>query len=131
MADYPEHATAWFRNVQTRMIAGLCASYLGRYVAPDRVGLGGVVLSTAKRHLDEEYRAFGLTERFQASRRWMADTLGLEISPIEKQYKTNPERPTADELPSSKREALRRLNRLDVAFYDYALDLFDQKQGRA
>lgn len=142
VADHSEHPTAWehdlvdfyhiprFRNVQTRMVAGLWATRIGRYIAPDQIGVGKMVLSAAKRHLENEYRAFGLTERFRASRRWIADTLEKELDPIEKKYKSNPQRPTVEDLSSTERDALRRLNRLDVEFYEYACNLFEKERDR-
>ena len=141
VADHPEHATAWkydlvdfyriprFRNVQTRMLAGMWAEIFGRYVSLDHVGLGKMVISAAKQHLRDQYVAFGLTEEFQTSRQWIASTLGWEAPPVSKKHKTNPDRPTADDLSTSERRALRRLNRLDVEVYDFARELFDEKVG--
>ncbi len=139
VADHPEHATAWrhdlvefyriprFRNVQARMVAGLWADILGRYVSLDRMGMGTFVTSTAKRHLQEDYSAFGITERFGESRQWIADSLGVDVAPIEEKHKTNPDRPTAEDLTEDQRATLRRLNRLDVEIYEFALDLFDRR----
>jgi hypothetical protein len=139
VADHPEHPTAWrhdlvefyqiprFQNVQARMLAGLWADYLGRYVSIDRMGMGAFVVSAAKRHLEEKYEGFGVTERFEKSRQWMASTLGCNVPPIRKKHKTNPERPTAEDLTDSQRDALRRLNRLDVEVYKFACDLFEQR----
>jgi len=141
VADHPEHATAWrhdlvefyriprFRNVQARMLAGVWAGLLGRYVSLDRTGIGGAVVSAAKKHLTNEYEAFGITERFEESRQWMASTLGYDPPPLEKKHKTNPDRPTANDLSTSERRALRQLNRLDVDVYDFARELFDEKVG--
>jgi len=143
VADHPEHATAWkhdltdfyqiprFRNVQARMIAGIWASYLGQYVAFDRIGLGELVLSVAKNHLEERYRAFGITERFEKSRQWIADTLGTGVTPVEERHKTNPDRPTASDLSQPQRNKLRRANRLDVEIYSFAEHLFDEKTSDA
>jgi len=142
VADHPEHATAWkhdlvdfyriprFRNVQTRMIAGVESSYIGRYLAHDAVGLGNVILSVAKRHLQEEYRAFGILERFDESKQWMADTQGWSPSPVEMKYKTHADRPTSDDLSERQRDDLRNLNRLDVEFYDFARKLFKSAKSR-
>jgi hypothetical protein len=142
VADHPEHATAWkhdlvafyqiprFRNVQARMLAGLWAEILGRYISLDRVGIGRLVTTMAKRHLKEKYVAFGITERFEESRQWMATTLGADVPPIKNKHKTNPDRPTASDLSASQRAALRRLNRLDVEVYEFACHLFEQKRSK-
>jgi len=141
VADYPEHPTAWtydlvnfyqiprFRNVQARMIAGIWADYTGRYISVDQGGVRSWVLSEAKRHLKDEYVAFGLTERFEKSRQWMADTLGWDAIPPQEKHKTNPDRPTVDDLSSSERSALHRLNRLDVQLYEFACELFEQRHA--
>ncbi|MCS3827479.1 hypothetical protein GGP85_002949 [Salinibacter ruber] len=143
VADHPEHATAWkhdlidfyqiprFRNVQTRMIAGTWANYFGQYVAFDRIGLGKMVLSIAKTHLKKKYRAFGITERFEKSRRWIADALGTEVTPAEEKHKTNLDRPTASDLSERQRNKLRRANRLDVEIYNFAVHLFEEKASHA
>ena len=142
VADHPEHATAWrhdlvefyriprFQNVQARMLAGVWADLLGRYVSLDRIGIGAAVASAAKRHLRNQYEAFGITEEFEESRQRIASTLGHDPPPLEKKHKTNPDRPTADDLSTSERRALRRLNRLDADVYDFARELFDEKVGK-
>ncbi len=140
VADHPEHATAWrhdlvefyriprFRNVQARMLAGLWANILGRYISLDHMGMGTVVTSAAKRRLKEKYVAFGITERFEESRQWIAASLGVDVSPTENKHKTNPDRPTADDLSAAQRDALRRLNRLDIELYDFACELFERER---
>jgi hypothetical protein len=141
VADHPEHPTAWkydlvdfyriprFRNVQARMLAGICATYIGRYISLDQMGVGSIVVSAAKRHLWDDYEAFGITERFEKSQQWMAATLGRDVPPIQQKHKTNPERPTADDLTVDQRAELRRLNRLDVKVYEFACDLFEQRHA--
>jgi hypothetical protein len=139
VADHPEHPTAWrhdlvefyqiprFQNVQARMLAGIWADYLGRYVSIDRMGMRALVVSSAKRHLEDRYEAFGITEHFERSRQWMASTLDCDVPSIQEKYKSNPERPTAEDLSDSQRDALRRLNRLDVEVYEFACDLFEKR----
>jgi hypothetical protein len=137
VSQHPEHARAWkhglvdfcriyrFRNVQTKMLAGLLPDYLGRHMSVDVPGIRDVVLSAAKRHLESKYAAFGLTEHFEESRAWISHTLGWDIKPKQRRRAAYPDRPSAEDLNDDDRATLRHLNRLDIELYAFASDLFD------
>jgi hypothetical protein len=139
VSQHPEHARAWenglvdfcriyrFRNVQTKMLAGVLPDYVGRYMSVDVPGVREVVLSAAKRHLRDAYAAFGLTERFQEGRDWISNELGWDVEPTQCRRAAYPDRPTAEDLSGDERATLRRLNGLDVELYAFAADLFNDK----
>jgi hypothetical protein len=141
VSQHPEHARAWkrdlvdfsriyrFRNVQTRMLAGVVCGHMGRYMSVDVPGVRNGILSAAKRHLENRYAAFGLTERFEESRRWISDVLGWEVSPVQGRRAAYPERPSAEDLPDESVDTLRRLNALDEELYAFASDLFEARVG--
>jgi hypothetical protein len=139
VSQHPEHARAWkhglidfcriyrFRNVQTKMLAGILPDYVGRYMSVDVPGIRGKILSAAKRHLRDAYVAFGITERFEEGRDWISAELGWDVEPTQRRRAAYPDRPTAEDLSDDERATLRRLNRLDVELYAFAADLFDAK----
>jgi len=139
VSQHPEHARAWrldlvdfcrlhrFRNVQTKMLAGVVSNYIGKFISVDVPGIRGVVLSAAKRNLKESYVAFGLTEHFEESRSWISRELGWDISPIERRRAAYPDRPTSADLSDETVRRLRKLNALDVEFYRFASDLFERR----
>ena len=118
-----------FQNLQTRMIAGIAAARLGRFVDLNETRwLGEIVLRLATRNLRTTYTGIGLTERFEETARRFAGRLNVAYEPRENKSKVVPDRPRADDLSAAERDALRQLNRLDMELYDVARTLFTQKQ---
>jgi hypothetical protein len=142
VSQHPEHARAWtrglqgfcrlhrFRNVQTKMLAGILPEYVGRHVSLDVRGIRSGVLAAAKRHLAKEYAVFGLTEEFEESRQRFSSVLGWKWTPADRKRAAYPDRPHAEDLSSQDRSTLRRLNRLDMELYRFASELFE-KQANA
>ncbi|MCS3672814.1 hypothetical protein GGP66_000218 [Salinibacter ruber] len=137
--DHPDYETARkytlnefyrlprFQNEQPRMVAGVTASRLGRYVDLNEGWMGDVVLERAKHNLQEAYDEVGLTERFDEMDRRFAARLDGEYEPSDKRYKFVPDRPTAEDLDAEMLESLKSSNRLDLALYDVAQDIFEQR----
>ncbi len=137
VADHPEHPTAWkydleefcrisrFRNVQTRMIAGLLSYRVGKYLPLDQLGIGPLVVSLAKHNLRENFAAFGIMERYEASFRRMVSLLDLSEPPEYEPRKTRPDRPTGSDIEEEVRETIQEANRLDVELYKFARRLFE------
>lgn len=113
-----------FQNVQTRIVAGIAANYVGKFFSLNRVGK--IVLRLAKRNLRTAYAGVGVTEQFEETKRRFASRIGGATRTLNERPKIVPDRPTADDLSVSQRDALRHLNRLDVELYDYACKLFER-----
>lgn len=139
VSKHPEHARAWesdlidfcrmyrFRNVQTRMVAGMLPTRLGKYMSVDISVARDRILTAAKRHLEQNYIAFGITERFEESRTWISKSLDWEVSPIEERRAAYPDRPSKDDLPVQTVESLRNLNALDIELYEFATRRFEER----
>lgn len=139
VSQHPEHARAWrldlvdfcrlyrFRNVQTKMLAGIFPHYVGKFVSVDIPGVRDAILSAAKRHLKESYAAFGLTECFEESRSWISKELEWDISPIERRRAAYPDRPKSADLGDRTVRRLHELNALDLELYQFASDLFEAR----
>jgi hypothetical protein len=89
-------------------------------------GIRKSVLSAAKKHLEDEYAAFGVTERFSESLDMITNVLGWEAAPLGQKKAAYPDRPTVDDLAREQVDELRTLNALDVELYSFASDLFDR-----
>ena len=113
-----EHIAAHVQpNIQTRLLSG------PHGLSP--LPSGPIMLSRAKEHL-RSCCAFGLTERFGETVLLLAQALGWEDVGYERR-KVNKTRPRMREVP---REVLRNLandNDLDVALYDFATELFQER----
>lgn len=106
------------------IVAGIVANYVGNSFSLNRAGK--IVLRLAKRNLRTAYAGVGVTEKFEETKRRFASCLGGATRTLNERPKVVPDRPTADDLSVSQRDALRHLNRLDVELYDYACELFER-----
>jgi len=77
-------------------------------------------LETAKDHLHNEFAAFGLTERFDASLLLFRRRLHWSRPPFYVSSLQNSDRPTLDELPPDMVEVVREHHQLDLALYQWA-----------
>lgn len=107
-------------NGQTRLISGVWETV--PFGACDEE-----VLQVAKTNLDEHFVLVGLTERFDETLCVLQDALGWSknISYVRKNVARN--RPSKDALSRETLHAVLDTNRLDVALYDYAKQLFQEQ----
>lgn len=82
-------------------------------------------LATAKNRLQNEFAAFGLTERFDESLLLFRRRLGWSRMPFYVYRKVNTDRPSTDELSQKTIEAVRTHNELDLALYRFAQERFE------
>lgn len=115
-----------FQNVQTRIVAGIAANYAGKFFSLNRAEK--IILRLARRNLRTAYAGVGLTEQFEETKRRFASCIGGTCRTINERPKVVPDRPTADDLSASQRDALRKLNRLDIKLYDFACELFERER---
>ncbi len=109
-------------NVQTRLLSGVW----------DTVPIGNCtpeVLERAKHNLREHFAVVGLTERFDETLLLLKRAFGWRNLFYTKRNVTR-RRPKTGELPVSLREAITDANRLDLALYRYAEELFEEQAAR-
>jgi hypothetical protein len=112
-----------FDNGQTRLVSGVW----------DKVPFGACdqdVLRIAMKNLDEHFALAGLTERFDETLCLLQSILGWsdDISYVRENVAQN--RPRKDDLSSETLAAVFETNRLDMALYDYATQLFQEEAER-
>lgn len=121
-----------FKNVQTRMTAGILVERLGRYFDIDAVGFRKFVLEKAKYNLKHSYAAFGLLEELELSLNLIAKELEFEAPEnTNKKYMSNPDRPKAEDLSSKTKSALQNANTLDMQLYKFSRHLFRAKVSQS
>ena len=111
-----------FRNVQVKFVSGFPFSVMAHYLGTRRVAL-----SRAKSNLLDKYSAFGLQDRFEESAQLFAATLGVEVEPLDRRYKSVPSRPTKDDISSQTLDRLAELNRADVELHRFAKHHFESQ----
>jgi len=118
-----------FRNLQTRMTAGILASRIGEVVDLESLGIGQLVLRQAKKNLRTAYTEVGLTERFDESAQRFASRLNVAYEPDAQKRKRVPNRPTREDLSERERDAVENAHGLDCKLYRFAVQLFESRDS--
>lgn len=100
-------------NHQTSLISGLVANPENNAVA------------IARNHLETEFTAFGLNERFDESLLLFKQRLGWKHIFYSRRNVTK-SRPRRNEVPASVLETIQRRNSLDLELYEFARQRFDE-----
>jgi hypothetical protein len=109
------------RNLATRFLCG----------DPDPwAELSPLALSDARVNL-RRFAFIGIQERFEESMERLQAMLALDV-PREsyKDRHVSTDRPAAEDIPADQRALILEHNKLDVALYEFALDLFDSRPPR-
>lgn len=93
---------------------------------PQEQGTGEEMLALAKERL-RECAFVGLTERFNESMHLLAYTLGWQPITQQTRRRKASNRLQWDDLDADLQERLLDLNALDIALYEYAQELFDER----
>lgn len=112
-------------NCQVRFLSGLWEELAYRPCAEEHLEL-------AKRYLEQSFRVVGLTERFDESLLLLQDAFGWRPQPGWRQLRYTPvnvneRRPPRESTPAEVLQAFAQANELDLALYDYARQLFEQR----
>jgi len=103
-------------NMQTRFLAG----YL-YYNLPKNSEL---LLNKAKENLKNNYRVFGIQEKYSESIQAIASEFNWKHKPSNKIYKVTKQKEVVDEETM---KALKENHLLDIELYNYAVQLFEKK----
>jgi len=109
-------------NGQTRMLSGPTA----------HVPVGECndeMLQRAKHNLQSHFSVVGLAEQFDQTLLMLQDAFGWKTPFYVRQNATH-RRPARTDVPAEVIDTIRRINRYDVALYDYAATLFEQQRCR-
>jgi hypothetical protein len=107
-------------NNQTRRIVANTRDPLDSYTSQE-------VLEIAKKRIAEEFLFFGLVEKFDESLQLLCYSLGwLPIQSYQKKM-VAPTPNKVDNLPTKTREAILERNQLDIALYEFAWNLFQER----
>ncbi len=110
-------------TVQTRYLLGM-PQQNPEQILDSTAPLPENALDIAKEHLANEYATFGLTERFDESLLLLREAFGWRNIYYESQNITKSKR---DNLTPETMDALRQACAIDIALYDYAKGLFEQR----
>lgn len=120
-------------NGQVRMLAGLedepARLFRTPEVPPGYVGWGEcnrLHLERAKHNLAAHFAVVGLHARFEESLQLMKHRFGWTVRSYESKNQT-PDRPPIEGIPRETRDAILRVNALDVELYDFAVALFERQ----
>ena len=125
MAQFIRHpdACAEMNNLQVRQIG----EPLGRPRLEDHCWpIDEKTLATAKRRL-QSFAFFGLAERMDDSLALLAYTFGWPPPAPAERLNAAPQRKTRDDYPPDAIAALHELNRLDIALYNWAKPIFEER----
>lgn len=119
LSDYvTSGVTREVRNGQTNMVAGMAAS--------EDSGSDQDRLNQAKENLQQYFSVVGTTERFDETLILLREAFGWSL-PVYSRQNVTQNRPQVSSLSAQELAVIRAYNSLDLALYEYANQLLDQK----
>ena len=123
-----------YRNIQTKYTAGYAWLRPRNALPPwlrEAVASEGRLLQRAQDHLLQRYWYYGLLDRIDEAQEVISRALGGTSRPTRDRSRQTSGTPGLVQPTPAQRDRIRELNALDVAFYDFALQHYDQQPALA